>query len=779
MTRLTLLLSILLLTLAACAGPSSGGPSLLPQCTNGIADPNEGGVDCGGPCPSCSLATCTNQQRDPNESDVDCGGPCADCPEGKACNGPTDCASGNCDQGFCASPAACDDGEKNGSETDLDCGGECAGCGAGRMCAGPSDCLSEVCEGGLCGEPASCKDGLKSPDESDVDCGGPCRACATGRFCDVDLDCLSVVCTNGVCRDPSCTDARKNQNETDVDCGGICPSCDDGKRCGAAADCASGKCSEGRCVSCSDGVKNGDESGVDCGGSCGPCQDGGSCSGDQDCATGKCDRGFCCVPNACGECAALPTEVCDGADNDCDGQTDEAGDIGVGPACDKNTGVCVGARATCRGEDGWTCNDSDYRAVSNQYEANESRCDGLDNDCDGSTDEGVTNACGTCGAAPTEVCDGADNDCDGSTDEGVTNACGRCGPVPDELCNGRDDDCDGQTDELAACAGCMSTPVVLEESTADSPPPLNTQSIVLLADQTPVLAYGGFSVELMRFGPSPSMLGNSIDGEAARVVRLGNDLLVVARQNQWWARRFNTSGVSQQTWSDLFPATFTVESLASSGSEALLFASGTNFGGGDNLTSFEERRLSGGTWSARAVVTEGWLAGRAVLSGSDAVRAYIYDEGASDRLRVKWGNGAATNLLESSHTSFQMMTAPDGRVHLVTEYEAQHWVGSNGTFTRTNIAGPALLGGSVGLATLPGGELAVLVSDSTSYKVAVLRDGRWTVTPLVNAVGEESLRTATFAIDSFGRLHLIYTGNVYRQGIEWSFVRGRTYCLPL
>ncbi|HRE89247.1 MAG TPA: hypothetical protein PK095_08910, partial [Myxococcota bacterium] len=120
MTRLTLLLSTLLLTLAACAGPSSGGPSLLPQCTNGIADPNEGGVDCGGPCPSCSLATCANQQFDPGESDIDCGGACADCPEGKACNGPTDCASGNCAGGYCASPAACDDGEMNGAETDLD-----------------------------------------------------------------------------------------------------------------------------------------------------------------------------------------------------------------------------------------------------------------------------------------------------------------------------------------------------------------------------------------------------------------------------------------------------------------------------------------------------------------------------------------------------------------------------------------------------------------------------------------------------------------------------------
>ncbi|MCC7534584.1 MAG: VCBS repeat-containing protein, partial [Deltaproteobacteria bacterium] len=74
-------------------------------------------------------------------------------------------------------------------------------------------------------------------------------------------------------------------------------------------------------------------------------------------------------------------------------------------------------------------------------------CNGRDDDCDGRTDEGVTNACGRCGAVPRETCNGRDDDCDGRTDEGVQNACGRCGAVPDETCNGRDDDCDGTVDE--------------------------------------------------------------------------------------------------------------------------------------------------------------------------------------------------------------------------------------------------------------------------------------------------------------------------------------------
>ncbi len=72
---------------------------------------------------------------------------------------------------------------------------------------------------------------------------------------------------------------------------------------------------------------------------------------------------------------------------------------------------------------------------------------------------------GTC-TPSTEVCNGRDDDCDGRIDEGVTNACGTCGAVPAEVCDGRDNDCDGQTDEDDVC----DVRLLQEEAGSYAPP---------------------------------------------------------------------------------------------------------------------------------------------------------------------------------------------------------------------------------------------------------------------------------------------------------------------
>ncbi|MEH6538401.1 MAG: HYR domain-containing protein, partial [Psychroserpens sp.] len=127
------------------------------------------------------------------------------------------------------------------------------------------------------------------------------------------------------------------------------------------------------------------------------------------------------------------TEVCDSIDNNCDGNTDESGgplwyaDLdsdGFGDENDPGTSSCFQLPDTS--DNNQDCNDSD----SNIHPLAQEICDGIDNNCDGTTDEGfdldndgVTVCAGDCDdtnasvfpGAPEINCDGVDNDCNPST----------------------------------------------------------------------------------------------------------------------------------------------------------------------------------------------------------------------------------------------------------------------------------------------------------------------------------------------------------------------------
>jgi hypothetical protein len=168
-------------------------------------------------------------------------------------------------------------------------------------------------------------------------------------------------------------------------------------------------------------------------------------------------------------------ERCDGRDNDCDSLVDES--LTDAPPADltcAQEGVCEGATAAClRGA--WACTYPDA-----SYEADESRCDTLDNDCDGRIDEAfdLTSDPARCGACENrceidratprcvssqcaiEACDPGWVDLDGRVDTGCEYA---CAPTLEgvEACDTLDNDCDGLTDEgfdLAAdalnCGAC-------------------------------------------------------------------------------------------------------------------------------------------------------------------------------------------------------------------------------------------------------------------------------------------------------------------------------------
>ncbi len=181
-----------------------------------------------------------------------------------------------------------------------------------------------------------------------------------------------------------------------------------------------------------------------------------ACDGEDNDCDGFADEGLL---NRCGECGGLTTESCDGLDNDCDAAIDEGCPCSEGATegCGTSVGACTAGTRSCGGGVWGECSGT---APSTEI------CDGEDNDCDGQTDEGVTNRCGTCDALPSEVCDGQDNDCDGLADESLNNlgACqiNGCGGVEvceggqvvctlpvegEEVCDGADNDCDGAVDE--------------------------------------------------------------------------------------------------------------------------------------------------------------------------------------------------------------------------------------------------------------------------------------------------------------------------------------------
>ncbi len=146
-----------------------------------------------------------------------------------------------------------------------------------------------------------------------------------------------------------------------------------------------------------------------------------------------------------GQGCAPVSERCDGLDNNCDGRIDDGFEVGT--ACSAGVGLCAAAgRIACTADGAAAC-DAPVGAPAAE------RCNALDDDCDGQTDEGFalgaacTVGLGACERQGLTGC-GPDGELSCLAEPGVPGA---------EACNQVDDDCNGMLDDVPGGCGppCM------------------------------------------------------------------------------------------------------------------------------------------------------------------------------------------------------------------------------------------------------------------------------------------------------------------------------------
>jgi hypothetical protein len=341
------------------------------------------------------------------------------CPEGEACAGgecyPQDCESRTCPgigevcvEEECASASCvdveCPQGQRcaGGDCYPVDC--ETKECpGYGEVCI-QGECVQSNCVGVTCPEGQRCANGYCYPEDcTEIGCSGEGQVCVDGvcqRSSCVDVDCeVGFLCANGWCYPTLCA----------------------GVPCGAGEVCVENECVDADCV-------------------------GLTCPPGDLCVNGHCVPVHCEVDDDCYDGNPCTSDSCDPAQG-CQYQ-DAPGSCNDGDACTMDDrcegGVCVGdpldvdgdgsVSVACGGDD---CDDD--RAGVHPGAA-ENCSNGLDDDCDGLTDQ-QDPACGECST---------DGDC---SDGNACNGQERC--VGGHCTGGTAPDCDD--DNACTEDGCDQT----------------------------------------------------------------------------------------------------------------------------------------------------------------------------------------------------------------------------------------------------------------------------------------------------------------------------------
>jgi len=318
-------------------------------------------------------------------------------PQPEVCNGVDDDCDGAVDEDFATEVPGVDPPLLVYDKTAAHCGGCGVPCVAlppasAAVCqseAGAAVCVVTECEDGW--YPSDGKTCLPLPTANlclpcaaDSDCLGPTDQCVAyddGAFCGRDCTEDSPYSTGEPSEPSYCTGAPGEQ--------GCCPE---------GYLCTAGQC-----------VRESQSCACDQDGKLRPClveNEVGACTGFEECVVSGPDAGW----QPCDASTPSP-EICDGADNDCDGLFDALDpDIDVSalegyPACEKVSEACTGA---------WTCGVSggEFQWFCSAKEPSGEICNAADDDCDGETDEdfvdgdgafGTLAHCGQCNLDCTEA----------------------------------------------------------------------------------------------------------------------------------------------------------------------------------------------------------------------------------------------------------------------------------------------------------------------------------------------------------------------------------------
>ncbi|MCX6796118.1 MAG: putative metal-binding motif-containing protein, partial [Candidatus Falkowbacteria bacterium] len=156
------------------------------------------------------------------------------------------------------------------------------------------------------------------------------------------------------------------------------------------------------------------------------------------------------------------TEVCDGIDNDCDLTIDEG-------ALWTNKGqACSVGQGICQASGTYIC-DAGHPAgpticSATPGSSSPETCNGLDDDCDGQVDEGNPGGGSSCNTGLQGVCATGNLTCTGGALTCIQNV-----QSSTEVCDGLDNNCDGQVDEGGVCSITINASKIICDDEADLP----------------------------------------------------------------------------------------------------------------------------------------------------------------------------------------------------------------------------------------------------------------------------------------------------------------------